>query len=344
ATAVRSAELGYRTVVLSTDPAHSLGDSFDVTIGNELTELAPNLWGQEIDLLNQMDRYWGRVQNYLNLLFAWQGIEGLVAEDIVDIQSNNWVGSGFCIHSNKHVELNNNNTFEAGSVVSMPDKNDVVSPHVEGKSNPGLKEALRDDEYVIRAVAQIERMIDGLTDMSSPYMPDYINNGTVKQINGKKIDSRDFEEGRIHRINCSNKASIQSGTVIRRAVVATDCDVDFAGGVTIEDAIIATTSTSVKSFTGSSGVVVGVDDGCAPGGGGSLISMGGMSFPAKMNLFGAQLLAKKDIKFAAQARTVEGASVISGGSIDGSSNNGFGYCHGAGLEHALTAAYFRLSG
>ncbi len=81
ATAVRCAQLGYRTVVLSTDPAHSLGDSFDMRIGNEIKELAPNLWGQEIDLLYQMDRYWGRVQRYLNVLFAWQGMDGLVAEE-----------------------------------------------------------------------------------------------------------------------------------------------------------------------------------------------------------------------------------------------------------------------
>lgn len=81
ATALRCAGLGYRTAVLSTDPAHSLGDSFDRRIGNELVELAPNLWGQEIDLLNQMDKYWGRVQGYLNALFAWQGMDGLVAEE-----------------------------------------------------------------------------------------------------------------------------------------------------------------------------------------------------------------------------------------------------------------------
>ena len=81
ACAVRCAELGYRTAVLSTDPAHSLGDSFDTPIGSELTQLAPNLWGQEIDLLSQMDTYWGRVQGYLNALFAWQGMEGLVAEE-----------------------------------------------------------------------------------------------------------------------------------------------------------------------------------------------------------------------------------------------------------------------
>jgi arsenite-transporting ATPase len=81
ASAVRCAELGYRTAVLSTDPAHSLGDSFDRRIGSHMIELAPNLWGQEIDLLSQMDQYWGTVQGYLNALFMWQGMDSLVAEE-----------------------------------------------------------------------------------------------------------------------------------------------------------------------------------------------------------------------------------------------------------------------
>lgn len=81
ATAVRCAALGYRTIVLSTDPAHSLGDSFGVRIGGRIIELAPNLWAQEIDTLAQMDEYWGRVQSYLNALFAWRGMDELVAEE-----------------------------------------------------------------------------------------------------------------------------------------------------------------------------------------------------------------------------------------------------------------------
>jgi len=81
ATAVRCAELGYRTAVLSTDPAHSLGDSFDRHIGSQLIELAPNLWGQEIDLLTQMDQYWGKVQAYLNTVFTWQGMDSMVAQE-----------------------------------------------------------------------------------------------------------------------------------------------------------------------------------------------------------------------------------------------------------------------
>ncbi len=81
ACALRCAELGYRTVVLSTDSAHSLGDSFNTRIGSDLVGLAPNLWGQEIDLLHQMDKYWGRVQEYLNVLFSWRGMDSLVAEE-----------------------------------------------------------------------------------------------------------------------------------------------------------------------------------------------------------------------------------------------------------------------
>jgi arsenite-transporting ATPase len=81
ATALRCADLGYRTIVLSTDPAHSLADSFDLAIGNEPTLLAPNLWGQEIDLLHQMELHWGRVQEYISAVFVWRGMSDLVAEE-----------------------------------------------------------------------------------------------------------------------------------------------------------------------------------------------------------------------------------------------------------------------
>jgi arsenite-transporting ATPase len=81
ATALRSADLGYRTMVLSTDPAHSLADSFELPIGNEPTPLAPNLWGQEIDLLHQMELHWGRVQEYMSAVFVWRGMNDLVAEE-----------------------------------------------------------------------------------------------------------------------------------------------------------------------------------------------------------------------------------------------------------------------
>jgi arsenite-transporting ATPase len=82
ATAVRCAELGFRTVVLSTDLAHSLADSFDTKLGPEPTRLADNLWGQESDIYYNLDLYWKTVQNWINALFAWRGVDEMVAEEL----------------------------------------------------------------------------------------------------------------------------------------------------------------------------------------------------------------------------------------------------------------------
>lgn len=83
ATAVRCAELGYRTLVISTDAAHSLGDSLDVEIGERPTEIAPNLWGQEINALRELEDHWDRIHEYLTALFASQeGVDDIVAEEL----------------------------------------------------------------------------------------------------------------------------------------------------------------------------------------------------------------------------------------------------------------------
>src|SRR5579859_4966748 len=62
ATALRCSEMGLRTIVISTDTAHSLSDSLDVEIGPEPVELQKNLWAQEVDARYSMDKYWGSFQ------------------------------------------------------------------------------------------------------------------------------------------------------------------------------------------------------------------------------------------------------------------------------------------
>src|SRR3982750_2788316 len=81
ATALRCAEMGLKTIVISTDTAHSLGDSFDKKIGPEPTYLAPNLWGQEVDTRYSMDKYWGKIQTYMTALLSRKGIDEIVAEE-----------------------------------------------------------------------------------------------------------------------------------------------------------------------------------------------------------------------------------------------------------------------
>ncbi len=82
ATALRCAELGYRTIVVSTDTAHSLADSLDVKLGPEPIQVMDNLWGQEIDARYTLDRYWGDVQRYLVRLLTQRGAEHIIAEEV----------------------------------------------------------------------------------------------------------------------------------------------------------------------------------------------------------------------------------------------------------------------
>lgn len=82
ATALRSAELGYKTVVISTDAAHSLADSFDTPLGAEATLIAPNLWGQETDMNYTIEKYWGTIGDWVKALMAWRGMDEVMAEEM----------------------------------------------------------------------------------------------------------------------------------------------------------------------------------------------------------------------------------------------------------------------
>jgi len=83
ATALRAADHGHRTLVMSTDPAHSLADAFAVPLGDEPTEVVPGLLGQQIDAQRRLESHWGTVRDYLAELFDWGGARGIAAEELV---------------------------------------------------------------------------------------------------------------------------------------------------------------------------------------------------------------------------------------------------------------------
>jgi arsenite/tail-anchored protein-transporting ATPase len=82
ATARRCAAGGLRTVVLSTDPAHSLSDSFGAQLGPEPTPVADRLWGQEVQAQREMEANWGSVQRWLGQLLADRGVMEIAAEEL----------------------------------------------------------------------------------------------------------------------------------------------------------------------------------------------------------------------------------------------------------------------
>ncbi len=82
ATGLRCAELGYKTLVLSTDPAHSLADSFDMELGHDPRLVRPNLWGAELDALIELESNWGAVKRYITEVLQARGLDGIEAEEL----------------------------------------------------------------------------------------------------------------------------------------------------------------------------------------------------------------------------------------------------------------------
>jgi len=82
-TALASADAGYRTLVTSTDPAHSLSDALIVPLGGQPSQVAPGLDGQQIDTQRQLDKYWGSIRRQLMDVLDWGGAGGIEAEEFL---------------------------------------------------------------------------------------------------------------------------------------------------------------------------------------------------------------------------------------------------------------------
>jgi arsenite/tail-anchored protein-transporting ATPase len=93
ATAALCAQRGLRTIVVSTDIAHSLADALDVSIGPEPTAVAPNLWGHEPDVFFNLSKYWRTIQAYFASLFSWHGLDEVMAEEMTVLPGMDELGS-----------------------------------------------------------------------------------------------------------------------------------------------------------------------------------------------------------------------------------------------------------
>jgi len=82
ASALRSADMGRRALVMSTDAAHSLSDSFDMPLGGGPTLIAPNLWGQETELTTTINKHWSTIWEWVSAILAWRGLEEIMADEM----------------------------------------------------------------------------------------------------------------------------------------------------------------------------------------------------------------------------------------------------------------------
>jgi arsenite-transporting ATPase len=93
ATAVLAAQRGVRTLVVSTDIAHSLADALDTPVGPEPREIAPNLWAHEPDVFFNISNYWRTIQSYFSSLFSWGGLDEVMAEEMTVLPGMDELGN-----------------------------------------------------------------------------------------------------------------------------------------------------------------------------------------------------------------------------------------------------------
>jgi arsenite-transporting ATPase len=127
ATAVRSAAMGKRTLVVSTDLAHSLADCLNVSLTSEPREIAPDLWAQEVNVLDEMRRGWGKLQDSMTKTLLNQGIDIVMAEELATIPGMDEIVSLVNIYRNAQkgnfevVVIDAAPTGETVRLLSMPD-------------------------------------------------------------------------------------------------------------------------------------------------------------------------------------------------------------------------------
>ena len=226
--------------------------------------------------------------------------QGFAAGDVIDVQSNNTFYSGFCLHSNEQITMTQNNTFEAGVVVSMPEPSTAESLDA---ANDGLKEALKSHRYKLRVLDKLSEIWNSLLS-GGTYLPNYIEFASPVIIETDLItgmaatevigvdsemalqesmmvqEGMELEEGKVYYVDCSNGTlTVGQDVILRNVVILTSCNVVFSNGSALENVTLMTSSVSAQSIKSTAGFRIGLSDNCAAGGGAQIITRGGASFP-----------------------------------------------------------------
>ncbi len=142
ATGVRLAQLGYRTMVMSVDPAHSLADAFDLPTAlfhgqtADPFQIAQGLWIHEVNIQREIRRYWREISAYVISVLRTTGIEDVEAEEIAilpgmeELSAMMYVNQYRREHQYDVVILDCAPTAESMRFVSMPTTLDWYMKHI----------------------------------------------------------------------------------------------------------------------------------------------------------------------------------------------------------------------
>jgi hypothetical protein len=266
--------------------------------------------------------------------------QGFFSQAEVEINSGNLFWPGFCIGAPRF-RAQNGNTFRPGVTVMIPSPSGLTIPNSNPDThNPGLMQALQYGTLDLAATLNMVRNDDsslpeGHFYRSHPYVswllrqpnwnaivpdPSVVTNRPISDP-AVTLTPRDLPPNRAYSILCTrNNADLVlredgSGNTFRNIVILTNCPVTLGGAVRLENVVLSTSNERRKAIQAPSRVVLGADDGCAPGGGAALISRGGFDVAARLSFHGALVRAGGVVDFQAGAFG-EGVSVMAAGVVD----------------------------
>lgn len=186
ATAIRSATLGKRTLVVSTDLAHSLSDCLNTPLSSEPGELAPNLWAQEVNVLDEMRRSWNKVQESMSKSLRKRGFDSVMAEELALIPGMDEIVSLLNIYRNARdgdfevVVIDAAPTGETLRLLSMPDTFQWYAGRIMNLSSGTLNlarpliKAFMPSAEIMDTVQLLSERVKGLRDvLSNPNISSY---------------------------------------------------------------------------------------------------------------------------------------------------------------------------
>lgn len=130
ATAIRCAKLGYHTIAISTDAAHSLADSLDVPLSGEIKKVSKNLDAIEVDVIHEMETRWQEIGKYLSDFMVSQGLDPISSKEMTVWPGMELMSALFYIEEFKNsgeydvVVMDTAPTAETLRLLSFPDTAD----------------------------------------------------------------------------------------------------------------------------------------------------------------------------------------------------------------------------
>lgn len=157
ASGILSAKKGYKTLIISTDPAHSLSDALDKELSPEPIQISENLWCMEFDVYYSMKKYWSNMREMMKAIFKFQGVTNVVAEELSVLPGMEegaaflWLEKFYREKTYDVIIIDSAPTGETLSLLSLPQ----VAKSWMTKAFPGQRFAMRTFGKVVRKTTGI---------------------------------------------------------------------------------------------------------------------------------------------------------------------------------------------